>query len=429
MYTNMLRRGMLVKLFLFASLCFSLLSAVTSNNIRILQVLVATPQTLRDGDIDLGLQQACKLGYVECVQCLLAAGADREARDNGGNAPLYLAVQSNHPDVVIALIEAKCSVNTRGCGGNTPLHVASKWGYDECLQTLLDNGANVNACDSSGATPLIVAVRNGQYMAVRAILQLERGVCDLDLYDSEGRTALHYASYKARCVDQLVAAGANLNITDNDNLTPLIMAATEGFDKVITTLLHAGRKCDVNVASKSVQRTALHHVAYKGHTKAVSALIYAGADVNKMDSQSHTPLWYAIKNARLEVVKLLLRANSQVDSFQCPPLAPIDACPTRLAVTLGQVSVVKLFLLTGFDKAHVQEALRDMDVVQRIFVNDDVNRWKHHIHGALTLKQICRQGIRHRLGTLLYHDLSCLPLPDPMKDYLTMKELDDGHLD
>lgn len=51
-----------------------------------------------------------------------------------------------------------------------------------------------------------------------------------------GKTALHYASEmgKARCIPFLLQKGANIEITDNHNKTPMELAANEKIKKIIT---------------------------------------------------------------------------------------------------------------------------------------------------------------------------------------------------
>ena len=74
--------------------------------------------------------------------------------------------------------------------------------------------------------------------------------CDVNLCDASGRTALHYAAHTATGVTSLLDAGADVNAQDRDGCTPLLMAAAEGLDNVVRTLVHTGR-CDVNVKQVS----------------------------------------------------------------------------------------------------------------------------------------------------------------------------------
>lgn len=249
--------------------------------------------------------------------------------------------------------------------------------------------------------------------------------CAVDVQDASGRTALHYASQTATGVNLLLEAGADVNVTDTDGCTPLLMAAAEGLSNVVRTLAATGR-CDVNLAQHDTRRTPLHLLAFKGHADCIPDLVEAGADINLFDAQKRSALWYAVSNGRLEVVKLLLRANSQADSFRCPEWLPEQACPVRLAFSKEQVKVLKLFILTGYDHEHLRECLAQPQA-QRLFGQADLDHWWRHARDVMSLRSTCRKWIRHHLGYHLYHHLQQLPVPPTVRDFLFLKELDDDH--
>jgi len=58
------------------------------------------------------------------VRLLLAHGADPNARDGGGNAPLHWAVCYASPDLVDVLLASRADPNLRNRFGETPLHHA-----------------------------------------------------------------------------------------------------------------------------------------------------------------------------------------------------------------------------------------------------------------------------------------------------------------
>jgi ankyrin repeat protein len=52
------------------------------------------------------LRNACKLGHLEIVQCLVEAGADFNAVDEKGNTPLHYA-QKKEFDAIVAWLKTK----------------------------------------------------------------------------------------------------------------------------------------------------------------------------------------------------------------------------------------------------------------------------------------------------------------------------------
>lgn len=322
-----------------------------------------------------------------------------------------------------------------------PVHEAARLGHVECLQILLEHGTTPNARDTQGATPLILAVMHKRYTTVKALL--EAG-CAVDVQDNPGRTALHYAcqhGHNATAVPLLLAHGVHLNLQDNDGCTPLFMAASEGLSHVVRALVRTGR-CDVNLATHGTRRTPLHLLAYKGHADCLLDMIAAGADINLRDVEGQTALWHAVNNGRVEVIKLLLKANNQAHNFRCSTHLPttstlssagraghggqVEVCPVRLALDKGLVAVVKLFILTGYDNKHLRECLTQPDAIQ-LFTQAGLQHWLHHASDVMSLRSTCRKWIRHHLGRHLCQQVTHLPLPPALRDFLFLAELDEHH--
>ena len=67
---------------------------------------------------------------------------------------------------------------------------AARNGHDTVIPLLLEADAQIDAQDNYGNTPLICASYYGKEAAVRELL---KGNPNLDLKDSDGKTALDYA--------------------------------------------------------------------------------------------------------------------------------------------------------------------------------------------------------------------------------------------
>ena len=61
---------------------------------------------------------------VKTIRCLLAAGADINAQDKNGAAPLHRAVRTRCAAAVRCLLEAGCDPKLRNKPGSTPFHLA-----------------------------------------------------------------------------------------------------------------------------------------------------------------------------------------------------------------------------------------------------------------------------------------------------------------
>ena len=359
-------------------------------------------------------------GHAECVQCLINAGADVDYVNNANLTPLLTAVKNNKPEVLKTLLERGSKPNFRGGLSATPLHFAAQHGFERCVDLLIEAGASLNATNSGGNTPLILAAINGNYLPMKRLISAG---CNINASNAEGVTALHYTCHKARGYNILLDAGANPDVRDKDNITPILMAASEGFDNVVKALVEAG--CDVNIPNNSVKRTALHLLSFKGHAECINSLVYGGAYINACDIYNRTPLWYAIQNKKTDVVRLLLKSYSHVDSFQCAASSTSENCPVRLAFELKLFDVIKFFILSGYDNEHVRECLQSNEFSDWLQVKDEFSHWTEFGVGAQTLKQLCRKWIRHHLGRQFYHHLQFLPVPEVIKNYLYLEELHD----
>jgi hypothetical protein len=112
-------------------------------------------------------------------------------------------------------------------------------------------------------------------------------------------------------VQELIAAGANVNHVDDDGETALIHASWKGHAAVVAALLAAGAA--VNHAYKDGGWTALMMASSQGRTAVVTMLLAAGANVNQTDDNGHTALMWASNGGHAAVVAALLDAGADVN--------------------------------------------------------------------------------------------------------------------
>jgi len=112
-------------------------------------------------------------------------------------------------------------------------------------------------------------------------------------------------------VESLLDRGADVNITDVEGRTPLMLAAFRGRTPVMRLLLD--RSADPNAADNKGY-TALMMAAFKGHPAATELLIDRGADVNAGSHKGGTALIRAASAGHLEVVRFLLFKGADVNA-------------------------------------------------------------------------------------------------------------------
>ncbi len=349
------------------------------------------------------LNTAAASGNRAMVELLLSRGADVNAKGNQGKTPLLTAVEKKFPAVVEALLANKADVNAPDKNGSRPLHFAAQFAQMKMAQSLLAAGANPNLENNWGRTPLSYAAESGSPETVKLLLaakaDLNAGketsplrmaiqakdpqVVELLLaagadvnarVSADVGTPLHLAvkSGKREVVERLLAHGATVDATATENhrnVTPLMQAASGGFDEIVLLLLQ--NKADPNLsddrettallcaidservavaktllahgANPDVQRDgypALIHSMSRGTKEIAAALLAAKADVNAVDSQQKQgALHYAVSNGDEEMVKLFLAAHADVNLRDKNGEAPL-----HLAVRANLNDIVALLL-------------------------------------------------------------------------------------
>ena len=106
------------------------------------------------------LMMASFSGHVLSVSCLLNAGADPNAANDGGETALMFAASARWPDVVRVLVAAGADVDRGDSLGLTALHKAVLGGRPQeatsaadTLRALLDAGADASLPDRQGKRP------------------------------------------------------------------------------------------------------------------------------------------------------------------------------------------------------------------------------------------------------------------------------------
>jgi ankyrin repeat protein len=173
---------------------------------------------------------------------LLANGASVHATNWTERTPLHSATSS---EVVILLLDSGAHVEARDSYGRTPLYYLAIKGSTVAVQALLHRGAAASARDSEQSTPLHHADNS------EVTTELLRYDADVEARDNDGETPLYHACRYNRVtsVDGFIAAGAQVDITNNAGDTPLHATAfytgSESTTEVITALVAAGARLDI----------------------------------------------------------------------------------------------------------------------------------------------------------------------------------------
>jgi beta-lactamase regulating signal transducer with metallopeptidase domain len=140
-------------------------------------------------------------------------------------------------------------------------------------------------------------------------------------------------------MEELIAAGANVNAAINGDGSPLIAAAREGRLEAVKFLLDRGATPDLAVPGDG---SPLILAANRGHIEVVSVLLDRGADIDLGVPGDGNPLIMAASSGHTEIVSLLLDRGANLEQ-----IVPGDENPLIKACESGQLRAVKLLVSRG----------------------------------------------------------------------------------
>ena len=267
-------------------------AAIVSGHVSVVRLLVEKGADVNAVDIRHNgrtcLMWAAKCKHLEVMSFLIEHGAGVNAADNHGCTPLMFAIDCQQWEIVPCLIEHGARVSAVDNSGRTPLKLAAYHGHLKTVMLLISHGARVNIVDRNGHTPLMQAAVCKHWEIVTLLIQHSANT---------GRT-LFYAVEMGRfdIIETLVLKGANVNVQDDNSVTPLMKAVEKGdFDTVAFLIGHGA---DVNLKD-SGGRTALHFV-WRGKAdivKIVELLVTNNANIDEEDSRKQTPLQTVLQTA------------------------------------------------------------------------------------------------------------------------------------
>ncbi|KAK4008902.1 ankyrin-1 [Daphnia magna] len=137
-------------------------------------------------------------------------------------------------------------------------------------------------------------------------------VCDVNVSDSYGRTALHYAAEQghADIIDVLLVAGSFVNAMDFEGMTPLYLASARGNTEAVQALVQHSANINLRATDKS---TPLHSAASRGQIEILKILINHGSKVDTLDYSDRSPLYVAAQRGHKNVVEVLLLKGAKVN--------------------------------------------------------------------------------------------------------------------
>jgi ankyrin repeat protein len=282
------------------------------------------------------LYLACVNGSTQMIRRLLDAGADPNAVDPGGETALMTAARTGVPAAIRLLLDRGARVDAREPEyQQTALMIAVREGHDTAVDVLLAGGASPDAKTRSGPTPQFVPPCKGTGCGSEGVGINRGGLPDRGRRAEVkgGMTALLYAARDGRlgAAQRLVAAGANVELSEANGIRPLLMAVLN--NKLDVARFLVSRNADVNADD------------FWGRTPLFAAVEYRNLDMN--NAEQDAPKDNGVDRAPiLDFIGVLIDAGANVNA------RTRDVPPSRRWLySLGDVSWVDFTGQTPFLRA------------------------------------------------------------------------------
>ena len=276
-------------------------------------------------------------GYTNLIRDLLEAGADPNNKDKSGDFPLlqilydgYEHLRKHRRDALACLLQPvfATEVNVMHPGTrSTPLHLAIRRNDRWAVSMLLERGARVNEPNGTGSTPLMLAANSwrskllsGQLEVLKFLLQADANINE---QDASGKTALHLAASQLceGAVHVLLNKNADPLIKDRDdclayvyakNSPPKIKKAPEAHSIILESLFKA---MGHGLCHLRDNECAVVTAVRKGHVEDVEFLLDHGAELDYLyECCNKTPLLHLpLIWQQYPVARLLLARGASRD--------------------------------------------------------------------------------------------------------------------
>ncbi|XP_067653208.1 putative ankyrin repeat protein RF_0381 [Haliotis asinina] len=268
--------------------------------------------TLLDDEDNNILHVACMEGNLGIVKYIHSQKIiDIESRGRNGTTPLMSAAMFGKKDVFSFLMKIGADISKEDDDGENILHVSCQGGNVDIVKYVLKhNVLYINSTDDKGIAPLLLAAGYGNKLVFHFLI--ERGA-DTFTKDSTNRNVLHWACRggSVKIVNYIITQNiVDINGSDENNMTPLLLAAYHGKIDVFGLLIEKGAN---TLAVNQKRRNSLHLSSAGGHVDTVKYVLkHTSVDIDSKDYGEMTPVLIAVSHGKNEVFHILVKNGADL---------------------------------------------------------------------------------------------------------------------
>ncbi|XP_055937440.1 ankyrin repeat and SOCS box protein 3-like [Argiope bruennichi] len=238
------------------------------------------------------------------------------------------------------------------CDTCSTVGYAARLGNVDLLENLINEKKPVDVADNRGWRPLHEAAAASPTIDCLEML-LKYGGTDVNWTTHEGESALLLACKRRQgteadaYVNLLLRYGADPNILDNEEDSPLLEAVRNANKYVVEQLITAGANVNATDCSKW---SPLHEAATKQDPTILHLLLNSNAIINIQDECGMTPIFTAAQHGCESCLKKLLSVAKERNQENVVNIGAEDwATPLMIAAQRGFVNCVKILIDYGAD--------------------------------------------------------------------------------
>lgn len=259
------------------------------------------------------LMNAAAYGSPEMIKYLVSAGANLEGQDWSNSTALMYALSNNKINNAKTLLELGAKVNTFNQQQENLVAYALTFNNRDnntLIPLLIEHGAKPNAPTAFDNFPLLVAIKAKHYADIDHLIE---GGANINIHGEHGITPLMAAcaANNYQLVVKLLDLGAQIDDKDNYGASALYYAINQNefnAEPIVSYLLSSGASSDYRLNDGS---TPLIKAAYWQQSKTIRSLLVQQVDVNNVDNEGHTALYWSRIWGNEEIVNLLLAAGAK----------------------------------------------------------------------------------------------------------------------